>query len=208
MSDLTPSPERGQDASSHQSITSHTVISSAEQKCSCGRRFVCLECRRYWVSKRVRSAKTWLKRKLPPNVTPFSITLSIRTTSDWKTEAALLWSYWKELGTKRTTDKKGRTFNGLDSIVRGLASMHYLNKAGEWQTHIHCTLMVTETFRRASLIDTWLQIGGSYSDVQPTKSLGAWVRYSIAGDVPSDEEDRLALQRMNRGKHQVRRIGK
>lgn len=187
--------------------SSHTVVSSA--RCQCGRRWQCAECRRYWVSRRARTSSAWLQQSVDDGGVAWSALLTIPTAGEWPGETSELWRRWRAMGQQRTRElrrKNGKT--GLVGIRCGIAALHVVNRVRQWQPHLHAVIVQDPQSDVKAIIDAWQVLGLGFADVTRAKSLGACVRYAIAGGLPTSEKDRAALALMLAGQRVVRRIGK
>ena len=89
-----------------------------------------------------------------------------------------------------------------------MAALHLVNRVGRWQPHLHAVVVQDAESDATAIVVAWQALGDGFADLEPAASLGAVVRYSIAGELPDGDDDRAALARMMRGQRMIRRIGK
>ena len=176
--------------------------------CKCGRRWECMECRRYWVDRLKRSNGPWLRDAMGNDGLAWFVTLTIPTKREWFSELPQLFDRWSKLGKQRSQQRFRGTQNGLGSIRRGIAALHLVNKAGLYQPHLHGVVVSNPTMDTQSLIDAWNRMGPGFVEIELARKKAAVEGYSIAGPLPSDESERKAIASLLKGIKVIRRIGK
>ena len=184
-------------------LSSQTVVSCA--RCKCSNRWMCSECRGYWIARRTSSSLRWLSESQGEYM---FATLTIRTAEDWAKECEVLWGSWRKLGRLRSCDRRRRNSKtGLVQVMRGVAALHLVNKERGWQPHLHAVLCCDSALDIGMMERAWKSVGGGYADVERVRSLKACIRYAIAGELPADEQSRRKVSRLLHGVRVIRRIG-
>lgn len=181
---------------------------SVTTRCQCGNRWECIRCRRYWIGRRYRSAMPWLRGAISTDGLVWFAMLTIPTAGDWQAESVELFRRWAKFGKQRSQQRYRGTQRSLGSIRRGIGALHLVGRAGRFQPHLHGVIVSDPSIDSRSIIDAWTRFGRGFADVQPARSLGAVVRYAIAGPLPKDPSDRKQISGMLHGVRVVRRIGK
>lgn len=176
--------------------------------CNCGKRWTCVDCRESWIRRRQRTSEKWLNSALANGGKAWFALLSIPTAGAWLTEAGELWQRWRRLGRQRSLHRQRRTPGELSTIDRGIAAMHMVNKQGRWQPHLHAVIVTSAQFDADKIIDQWQALGPGFADIERVESLGAVIRYSIAGPIPESPGELAALSEWLAGVRMVRRIGR
>jgi hypothetical protein len=175
--------------------------------CNCGNRWLCDGCRNAWIRRRERTSRRWLQEAISPKTRVWFVLLSIPSSGSWFTEMEELWKRWRKLGRTRTLHRQRKDKGELAHVLRGVASLHLVNKERYWGPHLHAVLVASDSTEKSSINRTWQSMGEGFAEAEEARSLGAVIRYSIAGELPDSQEDRMALARVLHGKRLVRRIG-
>jgi|GEM_PF-3358521 len=178
------------------------------QRCQCSLRWECEECREYWVRRRQRTCYRWLEDALREDGQAWFAHLTIPAKGDWTAETNELFLRWSKLGKARSQQRFRAKQDGLACIRRGIGCLHLVNESKAWQPHLHAVLVTDRTTEDQSLVNNWQAMGVGYAEVELARSLGAVVRYSIAGPLPSDCEKRRMLSEALKGVRMIRRIGR
>ena len=183
-------------------------VSQSLHLCNCGDRWECETCRRSWIAKRSRSSERWLSDAMTADGVAWFALMNLQTKGDWLAESAELFGRWAKLGKQRSQQRFRGIPHGLGSIRRGIGALHLVGRAGRFQPHLHGVIVSDPSIDSRSIIDSWTRMGQGFADVQPAQSLGAVVRYAIAGPLPNATSDRKEIAALLHGVRIVRRIGK
>ena len=113
------------------------------------------------------------------------------------------------LGHRRSSDRRRMDAKtGLVWIRRGVAALRAVNVVGRWQPHLHALFVVDARSDATAIVNAWQELGEGFADLSRAESLGACVRYAMAGELPDSDDDRAALAHMLKGQRVVRCIGK
>jgi len=185
----------------------YRLIVTTSQRCNCERRWECDECREYWIRRRQRSNERWLADAIGSDGETWFGMFTIKTNGDWQAEVNELFSRWSRLGKLRSQLRYRANQNGLGAIRRGIGVIHLVGSNGHYQPHLHAVLVSDPSLDIRPITNAWQSVGG-YADMQSARSLGAVVRYSIAGPLPDAVEDRKEVATLLRGVRIVRRLGR
>lgn len=200
-------PETGLNCDSRP-LSSQYGRSVTTSLCQCGRRYECYECREYWVRRRCRSSEAWLRDAIGDDGKVWFVLSTLPVSGDWPTETTELFRRWSLLGKRRSQQRFRASQQGLGSIRRGIASLHLVGSRGRYQPHLHAVIVADPTMGTQALIEAWQTMGQGYVDAQRADSLGAVVRYAVAGPLPSDPIERASLGETLRGVRVIRRVGR
>ena len=187
---------------------SSLYVSQSLHLCNCGDRFECETCRQSWIAKRSRTSERWLSNAIAVDGVAWFAMLTIPTLGEWVTESSELFRRWTKLGKQRSQQRFRGIPRGLGSIRRGIGVLHLVGRAGRFQPHLHGVIVSDPSIDSRSIIDAWQRFGQGFVDVQLARSLGAVVRYAIAGPLPHELADRKEVGAMLHGVKIVRRIGR
>lgn len=171
-----------------------TVVSRHDQICQCGNRWQCDECRRYWAGKRYRNLVPWLMRDVCEPV--YFGTFTLREQHHWLEAVGILWDRWEAI--RRARERLG--------INRAVASLHLVNRLGDWMPHLHAVLSGNVASLDAGRIDETWKAGFVFLEVANEPK--ACLRYAIAGGLPASPVDRDLAARWLARKHTIRRFGR
>lgn len=187
--------------------SSLNVVSYPDFLCNCGKRMQCIQCHRAWVGRRYRTNIKWLEIALESGGIAWFGLFTLPNIDGWVIASAELWSRWRKLGRARSLSKQRRRPDTLAQIRRGIAAMHFVNKSGAFQPHLHAVFVSDPEFDPLFVINLWKEFGSGYADLERANSLGATLRYSINGPMPSSKEGKLEMDKILKGKHLIKRIG-
>ena len=94
-------------------------------------------------------------------------------------------------------------------IRGGIASVHLMrSKTTVFGPHVHAVIITEPGFHTQTLIEAWKKLGKGYADVEPIRSLGRSVRYTIAGKTPETPDGKREVSSFLHGVRLVRHMGK